>query len=150
MRGKVATRQVVYVAEPPAAYLGRPPLVVDCSVLSAVLFEEDSRDEALRIMTGKTLHAPLLLDTEIASVALKKGRTGWPQAIIQDALSDYLQQAIEHHRPDVQAQCALALRYALSAYDAAYLWVAGALQAPLATFDAKLAKAARAHLAGPR
>jgi predicted nucleic acid-binding protein len=139
----------VYVAEPPAAYLGRPPLVVDCSVLSAVLFEEGSRDEALRIMSGKTLHAPLLLDTEIASVALKKGRAGWPEAIIQDALSDYLQQAIEHHRPDVQAQCALALRYALSAYDAAYLWVAGLLQAPLATFDAKLAKAARAHLAGP-
>jgi predicted nucleic acid-binding protein len=47
----------------------------------------------------------------------------------------------------VQAQYALAMRYRLSAYDAAYLWLAGALQAPLAT-DAKLAGAARDYLAG--
>ena len=60
-----------------------------------------------------------------------------------------IQHAIELHRPDVQAQYALAMRYGLSAYEAAYLWLAGALQAPLATFDAKLAEAARAHLSGP-
>jgi predicted nucleic acid-binding protein len=48
----------------------------------------------------------------------------------------------------VQAQYALAMRYRLSAYDAAYLWLAGSLQAPLATFDAKLAGAARDYLAG--
>jgi predicted nucleic acid-binding protein len=50
----------------------------------------------------------------------------------------------------VQAQYALATRYQLSGYDAAYLWLAGALAAPLATFDAKLAKAANAYLADPR
>jgi predicted nucleic acid-binding protein len=124
-------------------------MVVDCSVLSAVLFEEDSRTEALRIIAGKTLHAPLLLDTEMASVALKKTRGGWPEAIITDALTDYARQTIEHHHVDVHAQFAIALRYGLSAYDASYLWLAGFLQAPLATFDAKLAKAAKAHLAGP-
>jgi predicted nucleic acid-binding protein len=48
----------------------------------------------------------------------------------------------------VQAQYALAMRYRLSAYDVAYLWLVGALQAPLATFDAKLAGAARDYLAG--
>ena len=68
--------QFLYVAEPPAAYLVRPPLVVDCSVLSAALFEEETRDQALGLMTGKTLHAPYLLDHEIISVALKKGRLG--------------------------------------------------------------------------
>ena len=47
------------------------------------------------------------------------------------------------------AQYALAQRYGLSAYDAAYLWVAGSLKAPLATFDAKLAEAAQLYLAGP-
>ncbi len=41
----------------------------------------------------------------------------------------------------------LATRYNLSAYDAAYLWLAAKLKAPLATFDAKLGEAARAHLA---
>jgi len=42
---------------------------------------------------------------------------------------------------------ALAERYALSGYDAAYLWLAAALKAPLATFDRRLGEAARRHLA---
>jgi predicted nucleic acid-binding protein len=97
---------------------------------------------------GRTLHAPTLLDSEIANVAVKKTRGGSAQGMVGDALAQYAQQAIELHRPDVQAQYALAMRYRLSAYDAAYLWLAGALQAPLATFDAKLAGAARDYLAG--
>lgn len=141
--------RTLYVAEPPPAYLGRPPLVVDCSVLVAMLFQEPLRQDALRAMAGKSLHAPFLLDSEIASVALKKSRAGCAQAVIGDALEKYVQHAIELHRPDVQAQYALAMRFRLSAYDAAYLWLAGALQAPLATFDAKLAEAARVYLAGP-
>jgi predicted nucleic acid-binding protein len=144
-----ADRPVLHVAEPPPAFLGRPPIVVDCSVLSAALFEEETRVDALRTLIGKSLHAPLLLDIEIVSVATKKTRAGLPEAVITRALSEYLQQDIEFHRPDVLAQYGLATRYGLSSYDAAYLWVAGALQAPLATFDAKLAKAARAHLARP-
>ena len=44
--------QTLFVAEPPAVYLARPALVVDCSVLAAVLFEEPSRDEAAHLMQG--------------------------------------------------------------------------------------------------
>lgn len=135
------------MAEPPPAYLGRPPIVVDCSVLVAVLFQEPTRDEAVRAIAGRTLHAPSLLDCEIANVAVKKSRGGEPAAIIGDALAKYAEHTIELHRGEVQAQYSLAMRYGISAYDAAYLWLAGALQAPLATFDAKLARAARAYLA---
>ena len=149
MSSRSAKRPVVHVAEPPPGYLGRPPIVVDCSVLSAALFEEETRDDALRALAGKALHAPLLLDSEIASVAAKKNRAGWPAPVIARALADYVQQEIEFHRPEVPAQYALAIRYRISTYDAAYLWVAGVLQAPLATFDAKLAVAARAYLASP-
>lgn len=147
MKARPASLPALHVAEPPAAYPARPPIVVDCSVLSAVLFEEVTRADALRILAGKALHAPLLMDCEIVSVAGKKHRAGVPEAVITRALSEYIQQDIEFHRPDVEAQYALSLRHGLSAYDAAYLWLAGILQAPLATFDARLAQAARLHLA---
>lgn len=136
----------LYLAEPPAAYLARPPMVVDCSVLAAVLFEEPSRDEAVQRLSRRTLHAPTLIDHEIASVALKKHLQGWPAESIALALGDYAEQAIELHRTDVAAQCELAQRYDLSAYDAAYLWLAAAMKAPLATFDRRLGEAAQRHL----
>jgi predicted nucleic acid-binding protein len=50
------------------------------------------------------------------------------------------------HGTDPRSQRELAEHYKLSGYDAAYLWLAGQMKAPLATFDEKLAKAATAHL----
>ena len=136
----------LYVAEPPVAYLARPALVVDCSVLAAILFEEPSRDQALARLAGRSLHAPTLIDHEIARVALEKHGHGWPAESIQLALEDYAEQALELHRSNVAAQCELAHRYGLSAYDAAYLWLAAEMKAPLATFDRKLGEAAQRHL----
>jgi predicted nucleic acid-binding protein len=136
----------LHLAEPPSAYLVRPSLVVDCSVLSATIFQEETRDVALGMLSGKTLHAPHLLDHEVVSVALKKARLGWPEPVVARAVADYAQQDIELHRTDVEAQQQLAWHYQLSSYDAAYLWLAAELKAPLATFDAKLAAAAQAHL----
>ncbi len=139
-------KPVLILAEPPPAYLIRPPLVVDCSVLSAFLFAEPMRDEALRHLLGKSLHAPTLLDHEIANVAAKKQHQAWPAESIEMALADYASLEIGLHRADIAAQVALANRYVLSAYDAAYLWLAAELKAPLATFDAKLGRAALQHL----
>ncbi|MEO7640652.1 MAG: hypothetical protein ABIU07_04475, partial [Ramlibacter sp.] len=61
----MALRTPLYLAEPPASYLFRPPLVVDCSVLSAAIFGEETRLQAMQIMAGKILNAPYLLDHEI-------------------------------------------------------------------------------------
>jgi predicted nucleic acid-binding protein len=146
MASRISRVLPLYVAEPPASFMVRPPLVVDCSVLSAVLFEEPMRDEALRQMAGRTMHAPSLLDHEIANVATKKMCQKWPADSVDMALADYAEQDIALHRVDVAQQVALALRYGLSAYDAAYLWLAAELKAPLATFDRKLGTAATQHL----
>lgn len=136
----------LYIAEPPAAYRLRPPMVVDCSAISAILFDEPARDQALERLAGHNLHAPNLLDHEIVSVALKKRKQDWPAASLALALADYAAYDLALHPIDLAAQHELALRYRLSAYDAAYLWLAAELKAPLATFDQKLATAGQAHL----
>ena len=136
----------LYVAEPPAAFLVRPPIVVDCSAICGILFDEPWRAEAMARISGKTLFAPYLLDHEVVSVTLKKHRQNWPADSILGALEDYSQFQIELRDVDASGQLELAVRYNLSAYDAAYLWLAAELRAPLATFDEKLGRAATAHL----
>ena len=139
--------RTLYVAEPPVAYLLRPPMVVDCSAICGILFDEPWRAQAVARISGKTLYAPYLLDHEVISVTLKKQRQQWSHASITAALEDYVQYQIELRETDTHAQLDLALRYEISSYDAAYLWLAAELKAPLATFDEKLGRAAQTHLA---
>lgn len=139
--------QQLYVAEPPAAYAVRPPMVVDCSAICGILFDEPWREQAISRLAGKTLYAPYLLDHEVVSVTLKKHRLQWAPESLANALTDYLGFQIELRETDLKAQLDLALLYKLSSYDAAYLWLAAELKAPLATFDEKLGRAAQIHLA---
>ena len=139
---------LLYVAEPPPGYLVLPPLVVDCSVMVAAMFEEPARDQAIALMSGKRLFAPGLLVQEVVHVAARKLRGGSPPTHVRQALTDFAAQAIELRTTEPLAQFELALHYDLSGYDAAYLWLAAELKAPLATFDKKLAAAAQAHLSG--
>lgn len=139
-------RRELHLAEPPSSYFQRRPLVVDCSVLSGLLFQEHWQGEAVQKISDRALHAPYLLHAELASVAVKKHKQGLAQ-IADDGLAQFQVMDIDLHPVKVQAVVSLALRYQLSAYDAAYLWLAAALKAPLATFDEKLGTAAKAHLA---
>lgn len=138
--------RTLYIAEPPPQYLARPPLVVDCSAIAGIVFGEPWQESARARIEGRTLHAPHLLHCEIANVALKKQRRGEAHAMA--GLADAISMSISLHPIDALAVAALAERYQLSAYDAAYLWLAADLQCPLATLDAKLAEAAQAHLSG--
>lgn len=135
------------VAEPPVAYRIEPPLVIDASVISALLFDEPERDQAQAWMQGKQLYAPQLLDYEVANVAVSKRRKGLPLAAAEIALRHYESADIQLLDPDPAELVGLAERYELSAYDAAYLWLAAEIKAPLATFDRRLGEAARRHLA---
>lgn len=136
----------IYVAEPPPRYQALTPVVADASAVCALLFEEAERELAWQRLAGHELHAPTLLDHEFASVALKKHRQGWPAEVIASALAAFRAQPLVLHRVDMEGQCALAQQYELSAYDAAYLWLAAELRVPLVTFDRRLGEAAAAHL----
>jgi predicted nucleic acid-binding protein len=143
------TARTLYVAEPRALWLARPPVVADCSVLAAMLFAEAQSDDAMALLAQRAVHAPTLLPFEMASVGLKKRRAGATQAEVDAALTDFAEQRIELHPAPAAAVSALAAQYSLSAYDAAYLWLAAELDAPLLTFDQRLARAAQRHLARP-
>jgi predicted nucleic acid-binding protein len=141
----------LHVAEPKAAYLNRPPLVADASVIAAALFGEASRAEAIALLHGRALHAPHLLDYEIASVGLKKlRREAVPSELVAQALHAYARLPVERHAVDAETVAAVAERRGLTAYDAAYLCVAEQIAAPLATLDETLGAAARAHLSADR
>lgn len=136
------------IAEPAAAYLRRSPIVVDASILAAVLFSESGRGKAEASMAGHALCAPSLIDFEIANVALNKKRRRLIDAdTLEGAIRDFTELDIERYPITAADLVALAERYALSAYDASYLWLAASLQVPLVTFDERLGAAAKEHLA---
>ncbi len=107
------------VADVRSRYLARPPLVVDCSVLAAVLFDEPNRAEAARALAGKDLCAPDLIADELVSVAVKKSQHGL-EDVARQALVDFAELDLTRYWPDVHAQWRLSIEYGLSAYDAAF------------------------------
>jgi len=134
------------VAEPAAAYAERPRLVVDASVVVSALFDEAGAEAALSWMRGRRLCAPHVLDCEVANVALSKMRRGIDAGAVRDALRMHARAELDRYPVDAVEVVELASRTQLSAYDAAYLWLARTLVAPLATFDAKLGAAALREL----
>lgn len=139
------------VAESPAAYAARPPMVVDASIVAAAVFVESRCDEAIAIMQGRTLIAPAILDFEITNTAVNKCRRGLLDAeAARKALEKFAAFDVQRYEVAQSQSFVLAVECDLTAYDAAYLWLAIASNAPLATFDARLGEAARQRLAKPR
>lgn len=136
------------VAEPEAAYARRPRRVIDSSVFVAWLFGEPRCDEAQALIEGWQLAAPQILDYEIANAGMNKlRRKALPANTVEAVLDRFAAIEIERYVLNPVALFAMASRYDLSAYDAAYLLLAEQLAAPLVTFDEKLGRAANQHFA---
>jgi predicted nucleic acid-binding protein len=112
-------------------------IVIDAS---AFIDAVDGRREVVARMAGEELHAPHLLDIEVTS-ALRRlvaaGRLDEPRATA--ALRILRDGDIRRHPHVLLLDIVWSLRERVSSYDAAYIALAAALDAPLVTTDRKLA-----------
>ena len=117
-------------------------IVVDCSALVDALSGASGTDELREHLGGEELHAPRLLDYEVVSALrglLRRGSITADRAA--DVLADYRDLAVERWPAhDALRRRALQLRENVSPYDAAYVVLAEALDCPLVTRDARLAR----------
>jgi predicted nucleic acid-binding protein len=124
-------------------------IVVDASALLEVLLRTPAAERvAERLLApDETLHAPHLIDLEVAQVLRRYVRSSEIDvARAETALEDLAHLPMERHRHDILLPRIWSLRANATAYDAAYIALAEALGAPLLTRDAA-AFAARWHRA---
>jgi predicted nucleic acid-binding protein len=110
--------------------------VVDASALAALLFGEPEGEAMAARLEGHALVAPSLLWFEMTSICLKKMRRHAQDHVRLAAAFHLLPGlAIESVAVDLRATLDLALDEEITAYDAAYLWLARRLGAELVTLD---------------
>ena len=114
-------------------------MVVDASAMVEALVGRDADSDLLDALAGD-IDAPHLLDVEVLSVlrGLVLGGRLDPEEAVQ-AREDHFAFLITRHEIAPLAGRIWELRHQFTSYDASYLALAEALQAPLITCDAKLA-----------
>lgn len=120
-------------------------VVIDASAAAAVVFDEPGAEPLRRRLRGHELHAPRLIDYELANVAWKKLRRAPDSGVaILAMLGEVADLDLRHADPDLAEVLTLAVATGLTPYDASYLWLARSLGLPLVTLDRTLARAAEA------
>jgi predicted nucleic acid-binding protein len=119
-------------------------IVVDASAILEVLLQTPAAQRVSRLLfqAGETLHAPHLIDLEIAQVLRRYVRS----AVISaergsEALADLADFPLTRYPHSILLTRIWQMRNRLTAYDAAYVALAEALDARLVTRDRALAKA---------
>ncbi|MCP3997802.1 MAG: type II toxin-antitoxin system VapC family toxin [bacterium] len=114
-------------------------IVIDAS---AFIDAVDGRPEVLARLAGQDIHAPHLLDIEVVSALRRLARGGQFDGDRAERALHVLDQAdIKRHPHRPLFPAIWSLRGQFSSYDATYLALAAALDAPLITTDRKLANA---------
>jgi predicted nucleic acid-binding protein len=123
-------------------------IVADASVILEVLLNTKAAQRIIeRIFAeGESMHAPHVLDLEVAQVLRRYSATReLDPRRGQEALQDYLDFPIARYPHDVLLPRIWELRNNMTSYDAAYVALAEALNATLLTRDGALASAAGHH-----
>lgn len=119
-------------------------IVVDASAVLEVLLQTPLSDSLSRRLFDRheTLHAPHLLDLEVAQVLRRYcSRGDLPASRGLEAISDLADLPVTRYPHEPFLQRIWELRTNVTAYDAAYIALAEALEAPLITCDRALASA---------
>lgn len=119
-------------------------IVIESSAMVDALVDELVNPELLVMLAEEELHAPALLDFEVAS-ALRGHALGGKldQVRLGEAIEDFSALTIERHQMTDLLDHILDLRDNFTVYDAAYVVLALALEASLVTADAKMLEAGR-------
>lgn len=123
-------------------------IVIDASALIELLLRTElgAKVDARVLVPDESVHAPHLIDAEIAQVLRRLVQLKQITASrAREALDDHLELLMERAAQREMLRRMWELRESLTAYDAAYISLAEALDAPLITCDAKLARAHGHH-----
>ncbi len=120
-------------------------IVLDASAVVDVLLRRPAADriEERLTRTGESLHAPYLVDAEVLHALRRyalRGQLSPTRA--REALEDFADLRISRYPHLPFAARVWQLRNTLSTFDALYVVLAEALNAPLVTADAALARTA--------
>lgn len=123
-------------------------IVIDASAVLELLLqtEKGMRVSEQALSPEQRLHAPHLIDVEVTQTLRRlTHRKAMSIRRAEEALADFNSLGIERHGHQDLIPRLWQLRDALSAYDASYIALAEALDAPLLTCDGKLARAHGHH-----
>ena len=117
-------------------------IVVDCADLVDVLTGIDGSGDLRSRLVDEDLHAPSLLDYELVSALRGMVRRGaLDPARAAHVLADFDDLPVQRWPAHAELRArAWELRDTVSAYDAAYVALAEALDCPLVTRDARLSR----------
>ena len=120
-------------------------IVADASALLEVLLNMPAAS-GIRVQLfaeGQTIHAPHLLDLEILQALRRYDRTAAMGSLrAEQSLRAYADMRIRRYPHRILSRRIWELRHNFTAYDAAYIALAEALDAPLLTRDRALASGA--------
>ena len=127
----------------------REAVVVDASALAAIVFGESKARWVSRMIGEREMLAPTLVSYEIGSIGLKKLRRHRSRGeMIREGLGIFGRLDLRLVTVPTEEVVELAERESLTAYDAAYLWLARTLGCELVTLDRDLEVVARGRAAG--
>jgi predicted nucleic acid-binding protein len=117
-------------------------IIVDSSAMVDALVDDPVNPELLALIADEELHAPALLDFEVISALRGHSLAGkLDEFRLDEATEDFTALRIQRYQMTGLLSHILNLRNNFTTYDAAYIVLAQALEAPLITTDNKMREA---------